>query len=124
MQGRRLRSVPSEAYRAWEQTAFQALSRAVAGRPEFPYTGPVWVRALAYLHGPPTSWPDLAAVFEAVGDVLQGEWITHRGRRIRPYWAVILNDRQIEAWDGSRRIPVAEPSDARTEVAVFAWPTG
>lgn len=118
MVGRRMRQVPSDAYRAWEREAFRALSRAVEGRPEFPYEGPVWVQAVAYVRG---QAPDLVAVLEAVGDVLQGEWLVSRGRKVRPLWAVILDDRQIQSWDGSRVIRVRTPSLVRTEVVVYRY---
>lgn len=121
MVGRRMRQVPSDAYRAWEREAFRALSRSVAGRPEFPYRGTVWVQATAYVRG---QAPDLVAVLEAVGDVLQGEWVTSRGRKVRPYWAVILDDRQIISWDGSRVIRAAPGEPLRTEVTVWAWEGG
>lgn len=118
MQGRRLCQVPSDAYRRWEQGAFQALSRAVAGKHDFPHRGPVWVQVIAYVRG---QAPDLVAVLEAVGDVLQGEWVTSRGRKVRPYWAVILDDRQIRSWDGSRVIRVVDPAQVRTEVRVYPF---
>lgn len=116
--GRVLRLMPSAGYLAWEQVAYRVLAEAVAGRREFPYDGPVWVRAVAYVTG---HAPDLVAAMEAVGDVLQGEWLVQGGRKLAPLWAVICDDRQIVSWDGSRMVRVGRGESPRTEVTVFAW---
>jgi Holliday junction resolvase RusA-like endonuclease len=81
--------LPSEAYEAWEAAALREM---MTIKPrlgiELPITGPVGVEALIYRD---RNVGDLSNYLEAVADMLQAA-------------GVLKDDRQIEDWDGSRRL--------------------
>ena len=101
---------PSEAYEIWEADAIlQCMTikpKLIAAGVELPIVHPVGIEALFYLA--PTKagamrldCPDLSNLMEAVADMLQEA-------------GIIKDDRQIEDWDGSRRL-LGEP---RVEVYI------
>ena len=98
--------LPSEAYERWEKSALeQSLEVMAALRArgvELPIREPVSVEALVYTV--PTAAGamradvgDVAGYYQAIGDMLQAA-------------GILADDRQIEDWDGSRRlVDAAEP---------------
>lgn len=96
--GKRLMSLPSKEYRAWSRDAGLAVNRWWAGAS--PFAGDIEVTALIYRT---RAGADLDNLLASVGDLLQ-------------QCKVIVNDRQIKSWDGSRQfIDKARP---RVEVTV------
>ena len=96
-------SVSSEAHESWAIRAAYQLREAWRGRA--PLQGPLHVRADIYrdaLRG------DLVGYLQAIGDVLEVATpkasLTTRAMK----GGVILDDDQIESWDGSRRLKDAK----------------
>lgn len=84
--------LPSEAYLEWEESALQQcvgikLQLARAGV-SLPVAGLVSIEAHIYRQ---TNVGDAVGFYQAIGDMLQAA-------------GILANDRQIEDWDGSRRL--------------------
>lgn len=86
------RILPSEAYEEWESAALREclVIRPVLTAAGFtlPITSPIGIEALIYRD---RNVGDLSNYLEAVADMLQAA-------------GIIADDRQIEDWDGSRRL--------------------
>lgn len=95
----RIMLLPSDAYKKWEAVARQHAAFQYPGEPT---TGPISVKAMIYYKG---QKPDLSGSLESVGDCLEG--------------IVWGNDKDIESWDGSRR--VKDNANPRTEVEVMIF---
>lgn len=92
--------LPSEAYETWEQSALReclVIMPALRARGiELPITAPISVEALIYLEPRADGQMrmdvgDVSGFIDAIGDMLQA-------------CGIIANDRQIEHWDGTRRL--------------------
>jgi Holliday junction resolvase RusA-like endonuclease len=93
--------MPSKASRAWEKSAIEQL---VTQKPwaDWPaVAGPVSVRALFYRDA---DRGDLTNFEQGVGDALQAA-------------GIIINDRQIESWDGSRKL--IDRTNPRVEIELL-----
>jgi len=84
--------LPSEAHEEWYKSAITqafVIKALLAGRGvELPISGAVSVECLVYCEN--RNIGDVAGYYQAVGDFLQSA-------------GIIVNDSQIEDWDGSRR---------------------
>jgi Holliday junction resolvase RusA-like endonuclease len=93
--------LPSEAYEAWEVGAIRELMEI---KPrlgvELPITAPVSIEALIYRK---RDTGDIVGYLQAIGDMLQAA-------------GVLKDDRQIEDWDGSRRLKDA--ANPRCEIFI------
>jgi Holliday junction resolvase RusA-like endonuclease len=96
--------LPSEAYEAWESSALREcvpikIALRAAGI-DLPIVHPISVEALIYRE---RNVGDLSNYLEAVADMLQGS-------------KIIIDDKIIEDWDGSRRLKDA--TDPRVEIYI------
>lgn len=98
----RIIMIPSDAYKQWED---QARADVLKQFMLPPYEALLRVKATIYYKG---QRPDLSGCLESVGDCLEGI-----------VWA---NDKQIESWDGSRRIK--DNANPRTEIEVTVFEAG
>jgi hypothetical protein len=64
-----------------------------------PIYGRIHVRAHIYTD---YRFADLAGYMQAVGHMLQGRKFTPGGRLVRDGLGILVNDRQIDSWDGTR----------------------
>lgn len=103
--------VPSEAQEQWAIAAARELRSAWAGRS--PLAGPVQVRALIYREA---DTGDLLGYEEAIADVLEAptKRTSDFGRLMKA--SVIVNDKQIVSWDGSRPLKDAEHPRIELEI--------
>lgn len=96
--------MPSKAYRQWEGAALVQVvdikRKLRALGVEFPILGPVSVEALFYRE---RNDGDSCGYYQSVGDMLQAA-------------EIIADDRQIEDWDGSRRLKSAD--NPRVEIFI------
>ena len=94
--------LPSEAYEAWEAAALQEMllvrQRLRGAGIDLPILTPVSVTAAIYRD---RNVGDAVGYYQAVGDMLQRA-------------GVLKDDRQIEDWDGSRRL--LDPDNPRVEI--------
>lgn len=92
--------MPSKVSRAWGKDAIYQLDRQKP-HPKWPaIAGPVSVRALFYRDA---DRGDLTNYEQGVGDALQGA-------------GIIVNDKQIESWDGSRKL--IDRANPRVEIFI------
>jgi Holliday junction resolvase RusA-like endonuclease len=98
--------LPSEQYEAWLEEALHQmiLIRAKLARRgvNLPIAGAVSIEALIYR--PTNTTGDVNGYQQAIGDMLQAA-------------RVLVNDRQIEDWDGSRRR--VDPAKPRVEIYIL-----
>jgi Holliday junction resolvase RusA-like endonuclease len=92
------RILPSKAFSAWNRIAQVELARVRSAQVGFPIEGHVNVRAWFYQD---VDRADPVGLYQALADALQ------EGR-------IVINDRQIRSWDGSRLL--ADKENPRIEV--------
>jgi hypothetical protein len=96
--------LPSEAYEEWEAAALQqcfVIKRQLADRGVFlPLAGLVSIEALIYRE---VNVGDACGFYQAIGDILQKT-------------GILADDKQIEDWDGSRRLKDA--ANPRVEIYI------
>lgn len=102
--GKRVFTVPSEAAVEWQS---EAISQLVQQYRKRPIAGPVSVKALIYRE---TDVGDLVGYQQAIGDALQGG----HGKSKIP--CVLVDDKQIGSWDGSRRL--IDRANPRVEIEI------
>ena len=104
--------LPSEAYETWERAALREMLVIVpalrAAGVELPITAPISVEALVYVEPRAdgkmrADVGDVCGYYQAVGDMLQAA-------------GIIADDRQIEDWDGSRRL--IDAANPRVEIYI------
>lgn len=106
---------PSPEFRRWEAAARPEIHTQLAQQGHAMATGPVHVRALIYRDSD-RSVGDLSGYLDAIGDVLQPPKGKDFKARFGSLLVPILDDKQIDSWDGSRRL---WGPPARVEIEIF-----
>ncbi len=118
-------SVESEAQEKWAVAAAEQLQiqrnaylrRGGAGARWEPIRGDVHVRALVYRDA---DRGDLVGYLQAIGDVLEALTLRHATKRRPPSkGGIIVDDKQIKSWDGSRLL--LDRDNPRVEIYVEAF---
>ena len=99
-----VRVIPSEAYQEWHNKAMtqvpilRTLARDQGA--ELPIQGPVGIKALFYRDADQGDWQGYV---DGLADFLQVSKVNKHGKTTRNGAGIIVDDKQVDNWDGTRR---------------------